>query len=163
MPKMIMMVGIPGSGKSTWIKDFIHDEGHDFEVFSSDSLIEAEAKRQGRTYNDVFKNFIKNAENLMYAQIQEAVKNGKDFIWDQTNLTKKTRERKLLQVPKEYDTMAVVVQTDWLTLKSVNDERAKFGRALPQGILYSMANIFEPVTDDERFNKIINVIREPKD
>ena len=59
MAKLYMLIGVPGSGKSTWINN--QDWSKDCALISTDKLIEIEATRLGKTYNDVFKNYIKKA------------------------------------------------------------------------------------------------------
>jgi predicted kinase len=51
-----MLIGVPGSGKSTWIG--AQDWARDCVLVSTDKLIDIEAGRQGKTYNEVFKDYI---------------------------------------------------------------------------------------------------------
>jgi predicted kinase len=82
-----MLVGVPGSGKSTWIenqnwsKNCVH--------LSSDKFIDNYASSLGKTYNDVFNEYVKTATQLLNKQAITTNVSETDAIWDQTNLTDK--------------------------------------------------------------------------
>jgi predicted kinase len=130
-----MLIGVPGSGKSTWIN--AQDWVKDCVLVSTDKLIELEAGRQGKTYNDVFKDYIDTATKLMNADVLEAVAEGKDIIWDQTNTGRKSRKAKLAMMPGYYK-IAVVFATpekeEWQRRIS-----SRPGKMIPEGVLKAMA------------------------
>jgi predicted kinase len=130
-----MLIGVPGSGKSTWIN--AQDWVKDCVLVSTDKLIELEAGRQGKTYNDVFKDYIDTATKLMNADVLEAVSESKDIIWDQTNTGRKSRKAKLAMMPGYYK-IAVVFATpekeEWQRRIS-----SRPGKMIPEGVLKAMA------------------------
>jgi predicted kinase len=130
-----MLIGVPGSGKSTWIN--AQDWVKDCVLVSTDKLIELEAGRQGKTYNDVFKDYIDTATKLMNADVLEAVAEGKDIIWDQTNTGRKSRKAKLAMMPGYYK-IAVMFATpekeEWQ--RRIN---SRPGKMIPEGVLKAMA------------------------
>ena len=74
-----MLVGLPGSGKSTWA------EKQNMDIFSSDAIREelyGDASIQGDN-NLIF--------DLLHSRIIENLKSGKDSIFDATNLSSKKR------------------------------------------------------------------------
>ena len=83
MPTVYVLVGVPGSGKSTWIKN--QDWALGLSVVSTDNFVEQEATRQGKTYNEVFKDYMPVAIRLMANQVEVCKANGHDIIWDQTS------------------------------------------------------------------------------
>ena len=107
MPRLIMLIGVPGSGKTTWIRNHQHDAV----VISSDDKIEAAAAAQGLTYSAVFAAEIKAATAAAMADLQQAVTYGRDIILDQTNLTVNSRRSKLNQVPHHYQRIALLFPT----------------------------------------------------
>ena len=149
MAKLYMMVGVPGSGKSTWINS--QDWATECVLVSTDKLIELEAGRQGKTYNDVFKSYIDEATRIMNEDIQLAVEAGKDIIWDQTNTSRKSRKTKLAQVPGYYK-IAVVFDVpeseEWK--RRIN---SRPGKMIPDAVLKAMAEGFQ-IPDEKEFDEI---------
>ena len=149
MPKVYMLIGVPGSGKSTWIS--AQDWAKDCVLVSTDKLIDIEAGRQGKTYNEVFKDYIDTATKLMNDDVREAVAAGKDIIWDQTNTSRKSRKAKLAQV-QGYYTIAVVFDTpaeeEWQRRLANRP-----GKSIPPAVLKAMAEGLQLPLEDE-FNEI---------
>ena len=152
MPKFYMMVGVPGSGKSTWIKNY----NQNALVASSDAYIDMVAKNQDSTYSQVFDANIKAANNYALGIARQAFDFKLDLIWDQTNLTAKSRKEKLKLVPDSYEKIAVVFP--------IPDEKElarrlanRPGKTIPDNVMKSMIANFTPPTTDEGFDRIINV------
>jgi tRNA uridine 5-carbamoylmethylation protein Kti12 len=154
MTTLHMMVGLPASGKSTWRDAQAKIYGGI--VASSDDYIEAQAKEQGKTYNEVFKESIKGAETHVKSLVTYAVQYNKPLIWDQTNLNVKTRQKKLLTVPYNWKKIAVVVRCrDFDEWKHRLMSRP--GKTIPVEIVQSMMKSFEMPTLEEGFSEIIEV------
>ena len=81
MPTVYVLVGVPGSGKSTWIRNQIWALG--LTVVSTDAFVEQEAHRQGKTYNEVFDEYMPTAVKLMAEQVVQAREAGHDIIWEE--------------------------------------------------------------------------------
>jgi predicted kinase len=153
MAKCYQLVGVPGSGKSTWIKN--QDWAVDCVVVSTDEFVEDYARECGSTYNEVFDDYMPTAVNLMADQVVRAREAGKDIIWDQTSTTQKSRARKFRMLP-EYDHIAVVFTTP------EQDELAKRlasrpGKNIPAHVMRSMINHFEMPDEEEGFKEIWRV------
>jgi len=56
MLKCYQLVGVPASGKSTWVEN--QDWAKDYVIVSTDDFVEKYAADQGKTYNEVFKEFM---------------------------------------------------------------------------------------------------------
>ena len=151
MPTLYMLIGVPASGKSTWVKQ--HQKSNTL-VASSDDYIEKQAERMGSTYSDVFDDFIKDANAHAFNTAKKAFSDGIDLIWDQTNLTKNGRRQKLKMVPKEYDKIAVFFPTPHIdVLKKRLAGRP--GKNIPDYVMNSMIRTIETPSTDEGFNEII--------
>lgn len=87
-PRMIMMVGLPGSGKSTCAEHYA--SVHNYTIFSSDA-IRKELYGDESEQQDPQKVF-----RILHRRIKEALLEGKNCIYDATNLTSKLR-RNFLQ------------------------------------------------------------------
>jgi predicted kinase len=146
---MYMLIGVPASGKSTWVEQ---NKG-DALVISTDNLIEMYADENGKTYNEVFKEQIKIATKLAMQHAEAAFAAGQDVIWDQTNLTKKSRAGKLAMVPKHYRRDAVFFATpleeEWQ--RRLNSRQ---GKSIPAHILDSMVEMLEMPDHTEGWNII---------
>lgn len=66
-PEILLMVGVPGSGKSTLLANMLRvrdDLEYKYHVASSDDLIETYARAQGKTYTEVFAEYIGKANHV---------------------------------------------------------------------------------------------------
>ena len=107
MPKCIILVGVPASGKSTWHRNMYGD--YMAPVVSTDRIIEEVAASYGMTYDEGFKGLIQFAEIIMWRQLTTYLMRRSDFIIDRTNLTAKSRA-KFIQKLKlhKYEIEAIV-------------------------------------------------------
>lgn len=150
MPKCYQLIGVPGSGKSTWVKN--QDWSKDCVVVSTDDFVEAHAKSLGKTYSEVFADFMPEAVNLMCQQVIVAREQGKDIIWDQTSTTIKSRKRKFNMLPN-YEHIAVVFKTpDQQELYRRLLSRP--GKDIPDHVIASMIAGWNEPTEDEGFKEI---------
>jgi len=150
MPTLYMLVGVPGSGKSTWISN--QNWTGDCTIVSSDRFIDDEAARLGKTYNDIFNDYVKIATKLMENHVAVAQANNLNIIWDQTNVSAKSRAKKLAMLPN-YEKIAVVFKTpDEAELTRRLASRP--GKSIPDIAMRSMIDNFEMPTEDEGFKEI---------
>jgi predicted kinase len=148
--KCYQLIGVPAAGKSTWIKS--QDWAKDLPVVSTDNFVEAYAKEQGKTYNEVFKDYMPIAVRLMANQALVCQANGLDVIWDQTSTTVKSRMKKFNTLPK-YEHIAVVFKTpDEEELARRLASRP--GKNIPDNVMRTMINGFEMPTEEEGFKEI---------
>jgi predicted kinase len=146
-----MMIGVPGSGKSTWIQNHNHQGTI---VASSDSYIEQIAKNTNKTYNEVFDKNIKAATKYINNVAKQTFDLNLDLIWDQTNITRKSRAAKLATVPDHYEKIAVFFATP--EQKELDNRlKSRIGKTIPNHIMQSMIKNLEPPSKEEGFDKII--------
>jgi predicted kinase len=150
MPKCYQLVGVPGSGKSTWIDT--QDWALSCAKVSTDKWVEIYAKEVGRTYSEVFVDFMPTAVDLMAKEVIAAREMGRDFIWDQTSTTVKSRARKFNMLP-DYEHIAVVFRTP--------EHKELFrrlwsrpGKEIPEHVIASMIASWEEPSLDEGFTEI---------
>jgi predicted kinase len=155
-PILIVMVGLPGSGKSTWINSMLESTDSEYVVVSSDNVIEQLAEVAGLDYNSGFDKFIGKATGIMKQNFREAVNKGKNIIWDQTNMSQKKRRGILKQVPDDYFKVAVVFELTEEELKNrLEQRRLDNGKTIPWGVVKNMANAYSPPTEAEGFDEIV--------
>ena len=150
MAKCYQLVGVPASGKSTWIKS--QDWAVDCVVVSTDEFVEDYAKEVGSTYSEVFDDYMPTAVKLMAEKVVRARAAGKDIIWDQTSTGVKARARKFNMLP-DYEHIAVVFKTPD---KEELDRRlaSRPGKNIPDHVMRSMIAHFEIPTGEEGFKEI---------
>ena len=161
MPKCTFLVGVPGSGKSTWLKD---QELWTL-IVSTDNIIEELAETYGLTYDQVFKDTIRFAELVMNNEMDKAIAETDDygdanFHIDRTNLTVKSRRKFIEKLkPHGYEFEAVVFPlpgTEKLPTEEWNRRLdSRRGKTIPAHVLSSMIEHYEPPTEAEGFDKII--------
>ena len=154
-PTLYMLVGTPYSGKSTWAADHLKDHPQTI-VIDTDKYLEDKAAELGITYNEAFQKFSKDAEKDMYDRARQAAYDLRDIIWDQTNMTVKSRARKLALIPGTY------IKTAIIFAQPSKGELAKrvalrTEKPISQKIIDSMLSTYQPPTRDEGFLIIFRV------
>jgi len=148
--KCYQLIGVPGAGKSTWISN--QDWADNCVHISTDKFVLAYAIGQGKTYSEVFNEYMPTAVDMMAAEVNQAREAGKDIIWDQTSTTVKSRARKFSMLP-DYEHIAVVFETPpRRELKRRLDSRP--GKEIPDSVIEGMLASFEMPTEDEGFKEI---------
>ena len=152
MPTCYQLIGVPASGKSTWIKDQIWALG--LTVVSTDPFVEDYAKAQGKTYTEVFAEYMPAAVDLMAEQVVRARELGHTVIWDQTSTTIASRAKKFRMLP-DYEHIAVVFRTPEHTeLVRRLSSRWESGKIVPEHVVASMIASWEEPTNEEGFKEI---------
>jgi predicted kinase len=157
-PTFLMMVGVPGSGKSTFLnklKEFMK-----ITVASTDDLIELEAQRLGITYSEAFKkvNF-KTVKKQMDEVIVQAVRRREHLALDQTNMSRKSRTSKLEAIPADVYSRVCLNFTvdDKVLLERLRVRAETTGKVIPPFVLKSMFDNYQTPSKDEGFTHIIEV------
>ena len=154
--RIIMLVGVPAVGKSTWIEKEFQGE---CTVISTDDIIQCMADIEGKTYDDVFLKYIKPAERTMWDEFDEAIEGEMTpIVIDRTNVSVQSRKKffdRLNNFHKNhgYEIEAVVFQTpekeEWE--RRLN---SRPGKTIPQNILDNMVQSMVQPTLSEGFSKI---------
>ena len=150
MPKCYQLIGVPGSGKSTWVKN--QEWAADCVVVSTDEFVEDYAREVGSTYNDVFDDYMPTAVNLMAEKVVRAREAGKDIIWDQTSMSIKSRKRKFNML-RNYEHIAVVFKTPEKE-ELARRLASRPGKNIPDHVMRSMIENYDVPTEDEGFKEI---------
>jgi len=150
MPRCYQMVGVPGSGKSTWIAN--QAWAQDCVIVSTDRWIEVFARELNSTYSEVFDLFMPAAVRAMSAEVNCAQAQGRDIIWDQTSVSVASRRKKFASLP-DYEHVAVVFRTPEqgeLTRRLAQ----RPGKTIPDSVLRNIIDSFEEPTEEEGFQEI---------
>ena len=150
MPTLYVLVGIPGSGKSTWVSN--QKWAKDCAYISTDKHVDEYAASLNKTYNYVFHDYMPTAVKLMSNDVIAARKAGKDIIWDQTSTSIKSRKKKFVMLPN-YRKIAVVFLTpEKEELARRLDSRE--GKHIPKKVVRQMISSFQIPTTEEGFDEV---------
>jgi len=149
-PVLVVLVGLPGSGKSTIRHTFFDSYAH----VSSDDYIDACAEKAGLTYNAVFDTVAKDANRYMYTAFSRWHDSVTNIVWDQTNLSAKKRRGILSGVNSDYYKIAVYVEID----EELRQERcaARVGKIIPPHIDASMRENYTRPHVSEGFDRVVD-------
>src|SRR5450755_23691 len=188
-PQIIMMIGVPSSGKSYFVTKYV--KGHlckkyialsyddEIENFARDhpelGLVEPSEVGKGRVrYNDVQSNaeYDKLVEERFYTRLEEELKAGHNIIVDRTGASRKRRAKILSRVPDNYKRIAFVMDTP---LTVIRERWKQDSKGVPAWAVRKKFEELgaEPVTKAEGFDDIrfihlslpalLNPIRSSKD
>ena len=157
-PVVVMAVGLPGCGKSTIYKNLVDlikevEIEDEYVHISTDKWIERFSKDAGSTYNNIFEETIKKATSLMNSDLDNAIKNGQNVYWDQTNLALASRKKKLSRFPDSYTKVALYVPIPgdeiWKSRLAGRPDKT-----IPDNVLQSMIKSLQIPTLDEGFDLV---------
>ena len=150
----IIMVGLPGSGKSTVVR--LINCCNQYAVMSLDDIIENYAAQVNKTYSDVFDEYNKRASIQLENNIDRAIVNGKDIIFDQTNLSVYSRRRRIRELSNYTITAIVVTEQESVISDRLRIRGELTGKIIPDNVIAGMKSRFEFPSLSEGFNKIIH-------
>lgn len=140
-PICITLVGLPGSGKTSWRQGFLAglNNPQEWVVASSDDMIEDYARTQGLTYNAAFQLKKDSIGAHIAGLVLSAKSQKKNVIFDQTNLTKNKRKTIVRTLPgyKHYLVSFLDIPTNIIFTRNAN--REAYGRDIPVEILKQMS------------------------
>lgn len=160
MKNAYIFVGLPATGKSTMIEKAMNIYNGNMFVYSTDNYIETIAKLNGSTYNDMFAATIKEATQMCDEGLEQAIADGLDIIWDQTNLGLKKRKSIIDKLkPKNYFLHAVAIEMPesghfdaWNEYKFRLQNRE--GKNIPEHIINNMFRSYVLPTVEEGFDRV---------
>lgn len=154
--RIIMLVGVPASGKSTWTEKEFQGECH---IVSTDKIIDEIAFETGRTYDEVFNKYMKVADRMMWEEFDKCVDgNCYPIVVDRTNMSVKARAKffdRLKNFHKNhgYKIHAVVFPKP----EDVEYQRrlnSRPGKTIPPHVITSMLANFQMPTTQEGFSSV---------
>jgi len=158
MPKVTLLVGVPASGKSTYVDNTIYNNPDaNSWVVSTDIIIQEICDIHGITYNEGFADLIKFAEKIFFSDIEKAIDRKIDVVIDRTNLTVKGR-RKFINMfkPAGYEIEAIVFpipeQNEWERRLT-----SRPGKTIPDHVIQGMVSSYTRPTIEEGFDCVRDI------
>ena len=153
-PFVIILVGPPLSGKTTWIRNNFPTT----EVISRDEIVME--VYGSKNYTDAFNNVNqKEVDRVLDSRLKEANKSKKNVIVDMTHMTSKRRKQNLDYFSDDYYKLAVIfpILSDEEYVKRNKKRIEEENKDLPMHIVKRMISSYQPIRSDEGFNKIISL------
>ena len=147
-PKLIMLVGIPGSGKTTYAKEYT--QIHSNVIHLSSDSVRSELYGDESTQGDPAKVF-----GLMQKRAVDAIRSGKSVLYDATNMTRKDRAGIIAACPRHAQIEAHVI---WAPIETCIERDANRERTVGRIVIDKMLKRFQAPYYDEGFDDI-NIIR----
>lgn len=146
MAKFLMLIGLPGSGKTTYARSLLQTN-EDWVHLSSDEITHRN-RLPGESVD------YQNTFEEMYQQSAFHLENGTNVIYDATNLASKRRKSILNRIEKfDPETEAIVFLTPYEMLKKRNSRREDADR-VPDSIIERYIRAFQLPRKDEKFDWI---------
>lgn len=158
---IIVLVGLPGSGKTTYRNNFLKYFPW-YKVVSADDYVDNIAANESKTYSDIWCAVIEEAMEYFWEQLEEHVRNGKDIIIDTTSHTASSRKR-LLKFIKQHSTTHYRVRAvempfcsdEWeerLKIRAVNT-----GKIIPEHVIQRMKDNYCSPSKSEGFDEVVQL------
>ena len=94
MKQLIVLIGLPASGKSTYMRDVLYSAHKEYRILSRDMLVEHYAKLDGITYNEAFTKYGKDVDKAYKEHMRLIRLELPDVLFvDKTNLYSHVRDR----------------------------------------------------------------------
>lgn len=154
MPIFAVMVGIPCSGKST----FVEREFASYKAISFDAIVENLAEKEGVTYNDIWKNMSEHSpafRKTFDGLLMQTVESQSDLVVDRTSLTIESRARVLAFATPVYRKVAVMLNTPFRVCLSRNAARSSSGKTIPEAVMFEMYDRLQLPSESEGFDRVI--------
>ncbi|KAI3697999.1 hypothetical protein L6452_31108 [Arctium lappa] len=165
--ELIMMVGLPASGKTTWAERWVNDHPEKRYILLGTNLALDQMKVPGllrkQNYGERFDRLMDRATAIFNTLLTRASKTARNFIIDQTNVYKSARKRKLKPFAN-FQKIAVVVFPWPEDLNARSEKRFReMGKEVPaEAVNEMLANFVLPKSKDmpgtdEYFDQVIYV------
>lgn len=147
--EIIMMVGLPGCGKTVWANRYLKDHPEKkFNILGTNSIMDR-MKVMGlmrkRNYHCRWDTLIKRASDILNKVFKIAERKNRNYILDQTNVYFSARRRKMNNFKGFHRVAAVIVNSNEVLKERTEMREKEEGKIVPQSAVMEMkANFVLP-------------------
>lgn len=153
MPELLIMIGVPGAGKTTWCKENIFNTK---KKYVSRDEIRFSLLEEGDEY------FSKEDEvcKIFYNTITNYLKEGYDVVADATHLNAASRKKLINNVDGYTSVMGMLIETPLEECLANNEKRKGTRSYVPRSVIRRMATQLSfPGVDEPYFTGIFTATR----
>ena len=153
-PFVIILIGPPLSGKSTWIRENFPNT----DVISRDEILMD--VYGSRNYTEAFKNVNqKRVDKVLHDTFVKYNEEKRNVIVDMTHMGSKRRKMNLNYFTDDYYKIGVIfpILSDEEYQRRNLKRNQEENKDIPQSVIKSMISSYQPIREDEGFDKVISL------
>lgn len=158
--ELIMMVGLPASGKTTWVNKFIKENPYkNYNIIGTTAILNkmtGEGKPRKEVHEGKWENLIREVTSCTHDILALAAKRRRNIIIDHPNIypnAQKTNTSRFAGFKKK---AVVVVPSEELYKERSKSQEEEGNKNFPEGVVMELkANFVIPSEEDSGFNEVI--------